>query len=81
MRVVFRASGKGSFKKIISKAIVAPNIHITYISLRFVNNDLLLDVVKTQFNMTIHVPKLIKDLDRDGDGKLSYEEFAALFSN
>jgi len=45
----------------------------------FVEQKKLMSVVKDEFGMTIKVDRLIEELDKDRDGKLSYEEFAALF--
>lgn len=45
----------------------------------FVEQKKLVAVVKDEFGMTIKVDRLIEELDKDRDGKLSYEEFAALF--
>lgn len=39
----------------------------------------LVAVVKEEFGMTIKIDRLVDELDKDGDGKLSYDEFAALF--
>lgn len=45
----------------------------------FVEQKKLVSVVKDEFGMTIKVDRLVEELDKDRDGKLSYEEFAALF--
>lgn len=39
----------------------------------------LVSVVKDEFGMTIKIDRLVEELDKDRDGKLNYEEFAALF--
>ena len=38
-----------------------------------------LQAVIREFGMTIKVPRLYEELDKDKDGKLSYTEFAAMF--
>lgn len=45
----------------------------------FVEQKKLVAVVKDEFGMTIKIDRLVEELDKDKDGKLSYEEFAALF--
>lgn len=45
----------------------------------FVEQKKLVQVVKEEFGMTIKIDRLVEELDKDKDGKLSYEEFAALF--
>mmetsp|Transcript_12924 Transcript_12924/g.31488 ORF Transcript_12924/g.31488 Transcript_12924/m.31488 type:complete len:149 (-) Transcript_12924:2025-2471(-) len=45
----------------------------------FVEQKKLVAVVKEEFGMTIKIDRLVDELDKDGDGKLSYDEFAALF--
>ena len=45
----------------------------------FVEQKKLVQVVKDEFGMTIKIDRLVEVLDKDKDGKLSYEEFAALF--
>merc|ERR1712190_235591 len=44
----------------------------------FVEHKKLVQVVKEEFGMTIKIDRLVEELDKDRDGKLSYEEFAAL---
>jgi len=45
----------------------------------FVEQKKLVSVVRDEFGMTIKIDRLVEELDKDKDGKLSYEEFAALF--
>ena len=40
----------------------------------------LVRVVKDEFGMTIKIDKLLDELDKDKDGKISYSEFATLFA-
>jgi Ca2+-binding EF-hand superfamily protein len=37
-------------------------------------------VVREEFGMTIKIDKLLDELDKDKDGKVSYSEFATLFA-
>ena len=43
-----------------------------------INASLLIDIVKNQFQMTIDIESLIKEIDEDGSGKIDYEEFMQL---
>ena len=45
----------------------------------YVEQKRLVQVVKEEFGMTIKIDRLVEELDKDGDGKLCYDEFAALF--
>jgi calmodulin len=40
----------------------------------------LVRVVREEFGMTIKIDKLLDELDKDKDGKVSYSEFATLFA-
>ena len=35
----------------------------------------LIDIIKTDFEMTINIEKLIGEIDEDGSGKIEYAEF------
>ena len=40
----------------------------------------LVDIIKTQFEMTIDIEGLIKEVDEDDSGKIEYDEFMSLLS-
>uniref|UniRef100_A0A0G4GIY9 Calmodulin n=1 Tax=Chromera velia CCMP2878 TaxID=1169474 RepID=A0A0G4GIY9_9ALVE len=44
-----------------------------------VDNDKLIKIVKEDFAMTLDVAALLKELDKNADGKVDFQEFAALF--
>jgi calmodulin len=46
----------------------------------FIDTGRLIHVVKDEFGMTIKIERLIEELDKDKDGKINYQEFAALFA-
>ena len=43
-----------------------------------VDAQLLIDIVKKDFQMTIDIEKLINEIDEDGSGQIEYEEFMEL---
>ena len=43
-----------------------------------INAALLIDIVKNQFQMTIDIESLIKEIDEDGSGQIDYDEFMQL---
>jgi len=45
----------------------------------YIDKDQLTDVVK-KFELSIKIDRLTEELDKDHDGKLNFQEFAALFS-
>jgi Ca2+-binding EF-hand superfamily protein len=45
-----------------------------------IDADLLIDVLKNQFKMTINIEALIKEVDEDDSGKIEYNEFKTLLS-
>mmetsp|Transcript_92122 Transcript_92122/g.177601 ORF Transcript_92122/g.177601 Transcript_92122/m.177601 type:complete len:149 (+) Transcript_92122:61-507(+) len=45
----------------------------------FIDTARLISVVKEEFGMTIRIERTIAELDKDKDGKVNYQEFAALF--
>mmetsp|Transcript_121828 Transcript_121828/g.191233 ORF Transcript_121828/g.191233 Transcript_121828/m.191233 type:complete len:149 (-) Transcript_121828:51-497(-) len=46
----------------------------------FIDTQRLIHVVKEEFGMTIKIENLIKELDKDKDQQINYQEFAALFA-
>ena len=40
----------------------------------------LIDIIKTQFEMTIDIEGLIAEVDTDHSGKIEYDEFMSLLS-
>lgn len=46
-----------------------------------IDSQILINVIKNDFKMTIDIEKLLKDLDRDGSGQISYDEFRYLLSS
>ena len=40
----------------------------------------LIEIIKTQFEMTIDIEGLIKEVDEDKSGKIEYDEFMSLLS-
>eukprot|EP00919_Chromeraceae_sp_WS-2016_P037790 GHVR01090244.1.p1 GENE.GHVR01090244.1~~GHVR01090244.1.p1 ORF type:complete len:149 (-),score=28.91 GHVR01090244.1:110-556(-) len=45
----------------------------------YINNDLLIKIVKDNFGLKIDMEALVKELDKNHDGKIDFDEFAALF--
>ena len=45
------------------------------------NAQRLIDIVKKDFQMTIDIEQLIREIDEDGSGKIEYEEFMSLLSS
>jgi len=41
----------------------------------------LIEIIRDEFNMTIDIERLIKEIDTDGSGEIEYEEFKNLLSN
>ena len=41
----------------------------------------LIQIIKYDFEMTIDIEKLIKDIDEDGSGEIEYDEFRNLLSS
>ena len=41
----------------------------------------LIEIIKHEFEMTIDIEKLIKDIDEDGSGQIEYDEFMSLLSS
>ena len=46
-----------------------------------IDSNTLIKVVKEEFQMTIDIEKLIRDIDEDGSGSIEYNEFSNLLSN
>ena len=46
-----------------------------------IDADRLIRIIKTEFEMTIDIEKLIKDIDEDGSGQIEYDEFRNLLSS
>ncbi len=46
-----------------------------------VNAQRLIDIVKKDFQMTIDIEELIREIDEDGSGKIEFEEFMSLLSH
>jgi len=46
-----------------------------------IDTETLVKVLKRDFEMTIDIEGLIKDLDKDGSGKIGYDEFRYLLSS
>ncbi len=45
-----------------------------------IDSQRMIKIVRDDFGMTIKIEKLLDDMDRDKDGKISYSEFSALFA-
>lgn len=43
-----------------------------------VDADKLIDIIKNEFELTIDIENLIKEIDEDGSGEIEYDEFKAL---
>ena len=46
-----------------------------------IDADRLIRIIKDEFEMTIDIEKLIKDIDEDGSGEIEYDEFRNLLAN
>lgn len=46
----------------------------------FIDSKHLIKVVKEDFELTIDIEKILRDLDRDGSGRIDYDEFRTLLS-
>ena len=46
-----------------------------------IDADKLIQIIKYDFEMTIDIEKLIKDIDEDGSGEIEYDEFRNLLSS
>ena len=51
-------------------------VYITHIFK--VDADKLIDIIKNEFELTIDIENLIKEIDEDGSGEIEYDEFKAL---
>jgi Ca2+-binding EF-hand superfamily protein len=40
-----------------------------------VNADMLIKIIKEEFQMTIDIESLIRDVDEDGSGEIEFDEF------
>ena len=47
----------------------------------FIDADKLIRIIKNDFEMTIDIEKLIKEIDEDGSGEIEYDEFRNLLSS
>ena len=47
----------------------------------YINAERLIRIIKEEFEMTIDIEKLIRDIDEDGSGKIEYDEFRNLLSS
>ena len=47
----------------------------------FIDAEKLIRIIKVEFEMTIDIEKLIKDVDEDGSGEIEYDEFKNLLSS
>ncbi len=47
----------------------------------FIDADKLIRIIRDEFEMTIDIVKLIKDIDEDGSGEIEYDEFKNLLSS
>ena len=46
-----------------------------------VNANLLIKIIRDEFEMTIDIEKLIREVDEDDSGKIEYDEFKNLLSS
>ncbi len=46
-----------------------------------IDSTILIQVLKRDFEMTVDIEKLLKELDRDGSGRIDYDEFRYLISS
>ena len=47
----------------------------------YIDAEKLIRIIKSEFEMTIDIEKLIRDIDEDGSGKIEYDEFRNLLSS
>ena len=47
----------------------------------YIDADKLIRIIKNEFEMTIDIEKLIRDIDEDGSGRIEYDEFRNLLSS
>lgn len=47
----------------------------------YIDADKLIRIIKSEFEMTIDIEKLILDIDEDGSGRIEYDEFRNLLSS
>ena len=47
----------------------------------YIDAEKLIRIIKSEFEMTIDIEKLINDIDEDGSGKIEYDEFRNLLSS
>ena len=47
----------------------------------FIDAQKLIQIIKSDFEMTIDIEKLIKEIDEDGSGEIEYDEFRNLLSS
>ena len=45
-----------------------------------IDNQRLIKTVRDDFGLTVKIERLLEELDKDRDGKISYSEFASLFA-
>ena len=46
-----------------------------------INAEKLISTIKTEFEMTIDIEKLIEEIDEDGSGQIEFDEFTALLQS
>jgi len=46
-----------------------------------VDAEKLIKIIRDEFEMTIDIERLIKEIDTDGSGEIEYDEFKTLLSN
>lgn len=46
-----------------------------------INADKLIKTIKEEFEMTIDIEKLIKEIDEDGSGQIEFDEFTQLLQS
>ena len=46
----------------------------------YVDANKLIQIIKNDFEMTIDIEQLIRDIDEDGSGKIEYGEFSTLLN-
>ena len=47
----------------------------------YIDAERLIKIIKEEFEMTIDIEKLIRDIDEDGSGRIEYDEFRNLLSS
>ncbi len=47
----------------------------------YIDAEKLIRIIKSEFEMTIDIEKLIQDIDEDGSGRIEYDEFRNLLSS